>query len=165
MEQEIWKDIVGYEGLYKVSNLGRVKSLRLNKIMGTGNKRYTHLILVKNKVKKTYDVHRLVAQAFIPNPLNKEQVNHIDGNKQNNCVDNLEWTTIKENMKHAYKNNLYKYHKRIKIKVCQIKNNRIIKTYDSISQASNETKINATSIGYCLKGKYNKAGGYIWKAL
>ena len=108
--KEEWRDIKGYEGLYQVSNLGRVKSL----IRGTGNqfrfskvevilkphltkKGYFRLSLSKNNKRKSFQVHRLVAEAFIPNPNNYPQVNHKDENKTNNCVDNLEWCTNKYN--------------------------------------------------------------------
>lgn len=113
--QEIWRDIKGYEGMYQVSNLGRVKSLERQvqmkryiktlpeKIMKlTLNKRgYLYIALCKNGRYQRYRVHRLVATTFIPNPHNKPQVNHIDRNVLNNSVDNLEWCTNEENMKHA----------------------------------------------------------------
>src|SRR3990167_2906059 len=114
--KETWKDILGYEGLYQVSNLGRVKSLSKLKING----QFTHitkekiLININNKTgylqvnltrntQKVFSVHRLVAQAFIPNPENKPQTNHKDGNKKNNHIDNLEWATVSENGIHSYR--------------------------------------------------------------
>ena len=128
--KEIWKDIdfiKGFEGLYQVSNKGRVKSLgrlvnypnskwgtlaggvfRPERILKPKHKRYVGLTL-SNKTTKIYpNVHRLVALAFIPNSLNKPCVNHIDGNGLNNCVENLEWVTWEENTKHAYENGLAK---------------------------------------------------------
>ena len=113
---ELWKDIKGYEGLYKVSSLGRVK--RLNRIVTehTGNIRhlkekilkggkypngYKFICLRKNNENKNVMIHRLVAQSFISNSNNKLCVNHIDGNKSNNSVENLEWCTHSENLKHA----------------------------------------------------------------
>lgn len=122
--KEIWKDVKGYEGLYQVSNFGKVKSLertwfsgknsctkktkpehimkyRLAK--GTG---YCLLKLTKDGMEKHVYVHRLVAEAFLPNPNNLPEVNHIDGNKENNCVENLEWVTAKGNILHATKNKL-----------------------------------------------------------
>ena len=118
--EEVWKDIKGYEGLYQVSNYGRIKSLdriikdshrsynKNDKILklSFNFQKYLMVNLSKYGVKKSYRVNRLVAEAFIPNPLNKSQVNHIDGNKINNNVENLEWVTPSENMQHAYKNGL-----------------------------------------------------------
>ncbi len=117
---EIWKDIVGYENKYQVSNLGNIKSLetwtgdkyikreKLLKNILYGNS-YYYVSLSKNGKVKRFKVNRLVAQAFIPNPKNKPQVNHIDGNKLNNKADNLEWCTQSENMKHASMFGLRKY--------------------------------------------------------
>lgn len=115
--QEIWKDIKDYEGLYQISNLGRVKSLpkirkanhdyiSKEKYLKFGGKRYNIVVLYKNKKAKTFTVHKLVALHFIDNPENKSCVNHKDGNKLNNNVHNLEWCSISENTKHAYDNGL-----------------------------------------------------------
>lgn len=112
LPSEEWRDVVGYEGLYEVSNFGRVKSLQRDvaKILksnpGIGG--YLRVVLCKNEVKKNRFVHVLVAQAFIPNPEGKKQVNHRDGNKKNNHVDNLEWTTPAENIAHAFELGLRK---------------------------------------------------------
>jgi hypothetical protein len=108
--KEIWKPIKSFEGLYEVSNLGRVRSLRRDIIMRTRqrNDGYVSCTLsncgkVKNKL-----IHRLVAEAFIPNHKNKPEVNHIDGNKQNNCIRNLQWVTASENQIHSIKIGLRK---------------------------------------------------------
>lgn len=108
MPNEIWKDVVGYEGLYQVSNLGRVKRNRHIKSTSLDRGGYVTVSLCKKSNQKTLKMHRLVALSFIPNPLRKKTVNHIDGNKKNNCVDNLEWSTYSENHKHAYKLGLKK---------------------------------------------------------
>ncbi len=110
---EEWKDIKGFEGFYQISNLGRVKSLggwcgtakRNEKIRSTSltHDGYVKIRLRHQSKDKTARVHRLVAEAFIPNPKNKETVNHIDGNKQNNAASNLEWADRTQQMLHAYK--------------------------------------------------------------
>lgn len=104
MEQ--WEFVQDFEN-YLISTLGNVKTVngKPKKIV-YDNKGYGRVELWKNNKGKKFRVHRLVAETFIPNPLGKEQVNHIDGNKKNNCVSNLEWVTPKENIKHAIENNL-----------------------------------------------------------
>ena len=115
---EIWKDISGYENIYQVSNLGRIKRLGVKDSRGNlrkekvlilphdGRDGYLRCILCKDGVRNHVRVHRIVAEAFIPNPYDLSTVNHLDGNKQNNFVDNLEWTTDAENTRHAFKNGL-----------------------------------------------------------
>lgn len=102
--KEVWKDIKGYEGLYQVSNLGNVKSLKFNKekiLIPLFDKNYLFIQLWKNGKYKRYKVHRLVAEAFIPNTNEYSCVNHKDENKQNNCVDNLEWCTNQYNIEYS----------------------------------------------------------------
>ena len=110
MNDETWRDIKGYEGLYQVSNYGRVKSLIKGiilkpKVCKTG---YLCVGLWKDGKQKWMLIHRLVTQTFIPNPVNKPQVNHIDGVKSNNVVYNLEWVTSSENNQHAVNTGLSK---------------------------------------------------------
>lgn len=120
---EIWKDVAGYEGLYKVSSQGRVKSLLRTNIGSDGRNRtfkekilkpvhdgkgYFQVSLCKNGKAKMFLIHRLVSLAFIPNPYNKPEVNHKDGDKARNDVSNLEWNTGSENIKHAFDTGLMK---------------------------------------------------------
>lgn len=109
IDDKYWKDITGYEGLYKISQCGEIFSVRRNHIispfLASG---YNEIVLSKNGVRKKWLVHRIVAGEFIVNEKGLPCVNHIDGNKLNNCVDNLEWCTYKENMKHAIETGLYK---------------------------------------------------------
>lgn len=107
MKNEIWKDIDEFKGMYQVSNLGRVKSLNYRRTgkesilkYSTNNDGYKTVCLHKDGKQTTRLIHKLVAISFIPNIQNKPQINHIDGNKDNNCVDNLEWCTFKENIIH-----------------------------------------------------------------
>ena len=163
---EIWRDIKNYEGIYEVSNLGRIKSisrngtikenriLKPNKVMG-----YSQVGLQKYGTRKYKKIHRLVAEAFIPNPENKKEVNHKDGNKANNCVDNLEWVTTSENQLHSY----YELKNNIKSVIQLSLNNEIIKEWESIAKAEQELKISNADICKCCKGKRKTAGGYKWR--
>jgi hypothetical protein len=106
--EEAWKDIEGFEGLYQISNTGRVKSLRKEIILKQHNtpNGYPYIILKVQGIQKNKMIHRLVALTFILNPKNKPEVNHKDGNKQNNHVENLEWVTRQENIEHAFTHEL-----------------------------------------------------------
>jgi hypothetical protein len=105
---EEWRNIKGWEGLYYISNFGRVYSVRKKKIMKFEKTywEYLSVILYGNGIRKRKTIHRLVATAFIPNPENKKEVNHKDGNKENNHVENLEWVTPLENVAHEFANEL-----------------------------------------------------------
>jgi hypothetical protein len=164
--EEIWKDIEGYEGLYQVSNLGRVKSLSIKihnrvtreKILMShlSNSGYQYVCLSNNKIKKYLFVHRIVALEFIYNPKSKEQVNHIDGNKSNNCIENLEWLSRSENMKHAYKNGLNRISDLQKQKTSEAKSSSVIDlltgvVYKSIREANKVHKMPYTTLCYMLR--------------
>jgi hypothetical protein len=164
MNLEVWKDIEGYEGLYKVSTTGQVKSIKRNKLkafeLKTGG--YYNTLLWKNNKSYNKRINRLVALTFIPNPENKPYVNHKDGNKLNNNDWNLEWVTDSENKKHAMNVLKIQYGPPIKIKQYSI-SGKLIKIYKSITEAAKKTKIHGVNISYCAKGKRNTAGGFIWK--
>ena len=173
---EIWKDIVGYEGLYQISNLGRVKSLNYSRTgkenilsPGLNSGGYYTVSLFKNGEIKKFRVHRLVALAFIPNPENKPCVDHINGVRTDNCVKNLRWCTQKENSNFplARKNiseSLTNHPNKSKA-ILQVSKDigDIIKEYPSIKEVERQLGIASTNISQCCNGKRNTAGGYIWR--
>lgn len=158
---ETWKDIEGYEGLYQVSSWGRVKSTyRGGKILKTDKLRngYLRVTLSKDGMYKRYLVHRLVAQAFIPNPQNKLQVNHIDEDKENNYVENLEWVTATENLNYGTHNLRVSKTKSIPI-IC-------VETgveYSSGKECAKQLGLHRGNITQVLKGKRKTCGGYTFK--
>jgi len=157
--EEIWKDIKGYEGLYQVSNLGRVKSKR--KILKAINGEYLKVGLSKNGIQKTLYVHRLVAETFLGE--NKLQVNHKDEDKHNNNIENLEFVTHKENMNYGTKQNRESIIK-TKYHVNQYdKNGNFIKQWYNLRDIVMNTKYKKENIQYCCLGKYKYAYGYKWE--
>lgn len=174
-ENEQWRDIADYVGMYQVSNMGRVRSLdRIvkgknyqGKILSS-NVTYGYPIvrLSNGSEKKSRRVHRLVAQSFLDNPLGLEEVNHKDGNKKNNCVENLEWCTPKENKIHAWVTGLTKKPPAEKpVQVAQLESDIVIAVYKSIEIAALLLNISGADICKCCKGKRDSAGGYTWKYL
>lgn len=163
---EIWKDIDGYKGLYQISNKGRVKSLykgseRILKPCDDGHG-YYHIILCNDGVSKTFKLHRLVAQAFIPNLENKPQVNHKDENKLNNCVDNLEWSTAKENSNFGTRNERMRYS--LSKPIFQYsKYGEFIREWQGAREVERVLGIDHSHIKDCCKGKCKSAYGFIWK--
>lgn len=182
-EQEIWKPIKGYEGLYEVSNLGNVRS-KTRIIKQPNNKKGYPCANVRdiNGKQKTIETHRLVAIAFIPNPDNKSQVDHIDANKLNNKVSNLRWTTPKENSNNS--NSLE--HLRAKMKDDKFLKKRwerrkevggktapktiymyskfgeFIREYSSLAEAAKEFKGNHATISVAVDSPTRTAYGYKW---
>lgn len=132
MDQEIWKDIEDYNGLYQISSFGRVKSIK-NGIKKTYIDKYgyVYVSLSKNGKIKRFRVHRLVAHAFLFKPKKASVVNHLDGNKTNNCIDNLEWTTPLENNRHAVRMGLND----CGVKVALLINGKEIKRFKSLADA------------------------------
>jgi len=169
LEGEVWKDIEGFEGKYQVSNLGRVKSLNYNHtkkektIKGIVNSRgYVHIGLMKDKKNKTFNVHVLVAKAFIPNPNNYPIINHKDEIKTNNKAENLEWCTQKYNVN--YGTRIERIQKTRGKKVYQYSLERIfIKKWDSIAECG-RNGFDSTSVSERCRGlkKNNIFKGYIW---
>lgn len=188
---EVWKDIKGFEGLYQISNYGNIKSLERTfeykgknqfgefktikkykekiikqSINGSG---YYQVCLHKNCKKKNMLVHRLIAEAFIPNPDNKPTINHIDGNTLNNSLDNLEWATMLEQQIHRV---YYLGHKSVISDKCrekqiQLHKRKVIRSdgiiFDSIKEAANGNENYRKQINKCVRGHQKTAGGYSWQ--
>lgn len=186
-ELEIWKDIVGFEGFYQCSNLGRIKSFKFGKerILKPRKDKDAYCIvgLWKEGKVKTCRVHRLVSQAFLPNPNNLPCVNHKDENPSNNCIENLEFCDVAYN--NSYGTRLERIGKAVSIAnkgkkqsqetkekrakarqkpILQLSKsgNIILGKFNSAKQAGNELNINKGQITQCCRGKVNSAKGYKW---
>jgi len=165
IEGEVWKVIPDYP-LYLVSNFGRIKySIRKKNLITRitdGNLTvhgYKTFIITNKNGNKLINIHRIVAEIFIPNPLNKEYVNHEDGNKTNNHVNNLSWVTPAENVQHAHDTGLNSGKK----KIYQLnENNEIIQLWNSLTDAANHLKIDKRRISHCLTKKAKTAAGFFW---
>ena len=171
-----WRPIEGFEGLYEVSNIGNVRSLNYRHTGGAkilrpgGNKGYLNINLWKNGKRYIKTVHRLVANAFIPNPENKPQVNHIDGDKTNNRVNNLEWVTNRENQLHAYNIGLHVTTEESRKKLSEArkgeknpKAKQVIcittrEVFDYMAEGAKKYNVNAGNISDCCRGKRKSAG-------
>lgn len=185
MTKEVFKPVMGYGGAYEVSNKGNVRSVTRTIVRGNGRKQtlksqpikkrqdakgYVRVYLNDKGTTKFVSVHRLVAKAFLDNPYNKPQINHRDGVKTNNCVDNLEWCTNMENQAHAKQHNLYKRSEkcgRMPIPVAMIDplTGERVATFKSMSEAAQKTKIFAPNIRKVTLGMRHTAGGWKWKVV
>lgn len=176
--QEEWRPVVGYEGIYEVSNLGRVKRIlccqgtksgilsqgvRVHRY-STGIARYNHVVLSYKGNTETKSVHRLVAEAFIPNPEGKRTVNHKDGNGENNVVSNLEWATQREQelhkwhiLGHKIKSDKFGY------KPTRVRCTDTGEVFDSIRLACIAKNVDRNCLGKCLSGKQNATKGLHWE--
>ncbi len=187
--EEVWKDIPGSEEIYQASTLGRIRSVNRiiyttdnkvrkqpGKILKPGKhyKGYYNVVLYKNKKSKTIFVHRLIATTFLENTYNKVWINHIDGIKTNNKVSNLEFSTISENIKHAFKNGLKKPNRPMLGRFGKLSpvsrgvhqfsiNGEYIASYESITEALVINGFRGHGISDSAKGKKKTSNGYIWK--
>lgn len=169
---EIWKPINGYNGDYEVSNMGRVKSIKRNKMLKPMKKRsgYYAVGLYKDAIRKYVSLHRVVAFAFLGDPPEgKDQINHKDGDKSNNCVNNLEWCNQSENLAHSFRIGLRDHNmerlietNRRPVKQYDMKNN-LIQEWDSMSEAARTLNLDVSNICNCCKGLIKSTGGYIWR--
>lgn len=197
MSTEIWKDVVGYEGYYKVSNLGRVKSMERYVTQGN-HKRYVkerikkqsidpngylRVTLCKDRKSVQIPIHRIIAEAFIPNPENKSEIDHINTNRIDNRIENLRWSTRYENTHNPLtlqncKERVYTKERTEKINKTRIERGRkcapkkvyqyskagvFIKEYSCAKKAGEELNTNAQPISMCCKGDRLTAGGFVWR--
>ena len=191
----MWKEIPNTDGLYYASEDGQIKSADRICPLYLNNRKSTYLrkgkilkqplnrkgypcvtIKYRNGRQKVVPSHRLIALTFIPNPENKPQINHIDGNKTNNKISNLEWCTPKENLDHAFRTGLSTRSKPWLGKSGKLHPNSIsvqafddngnfVAEYESIRLASKATGIGDSHISQCVNGKRKHAGGLVWKAI
>ena len=163
---EIWHEIESYEGLYQISNKGRVKSLykgseRILKPALTGSG-YLKVQLCKNGMIKHIRVHRLVANAFIPNPDNLPEINHKDENKKNNCAENLEWMIHRDNVNYGTRNER-SAKARSKPILQYSKSGEFIREWQGAREVERVLGINSSHIISCCKGKLKSSGGFVWR--
>ena len=180
---EEWRAVAGYEGLYEVSNLGRVRSLGrtinrmtrwgtvkpytikpriLKPLHSQGDYCYVHLF-DKDGTSTNHKVHRLVAKFFVPNPDNLNEVNHIDEDKDNNRADNLEWVTQTANVNHGTAIHRKKKHPKAVVQISL--SGEVVQTFPSLRAAAKAVGHHPTQIGHCCHGDRPTAGGYKWKFL
>lgn len=152
--QEVWKDIKGYENLYKVSNLGNIYSVKRNRYLKNKLTKsgYCYVFLCKKGKIKKFLIHRLVAFHFLKNPNNLPTINHIDENKTNNCVNNLEYMTHKDNVRYSQAKKVYQYDKSLKL----------IKLWDSVMDIERDLNIKSGNISNCCNHRRKTTKGYIW---
>ena len=176
--EEIWKSIDGFEGIYEVSNFGRVKSLEKTGSVYTGkgkprkeytinetivkgwSQEYQSVDLRKGGKSHSKKIHRLVAEAFIPNTNNKPQINHIDENKFNNRVDNLEWVTSKENVNHG--TGIVRRSKTQRKPVIALKGEEKI-TFESIGEAADALGVDRSCVSHTLAKRMSNVKGYTFE--
>ncbi len=163
-EVETFVEIEGFEK-YEVSNLGKVRNIKSGRVLKpflTKNGYLMHLLYENNKHKQKHlYLHRIIATAFIDNPGEKTQVNHIDENKTNNDLSNLEWCTVKENNIHGTRTK--RVAEKLSQKVIQLDlNDNVLNEFESMKQAERETGIPNGNISSCCNGRTKSAGGYKW---
>ena len=166
---EVWKDVIGYEGLYEVSNLGNVRNVKRNRVLKPLKRNHGYLAVQlhgrggNERGFRTFSIHRIVAESFVPNPRGLTEINHIDEDKTNNNCENLEWVTHKENMNRGTVPQRFKSMKNHVRPILQFdKTGNLIAEYESAREAERQTGISHKSIFNSLsRGHYCK--GYMWQ--
>ena len=173
MTEEVWRDVKGYEGLYQVSSMGRVKSLgrkdRFGRVIkerilepAVTHNGYLRVGLHVDGKRKMLRVHRLVCEAFHENPDNKSEVNHVNEDKTDNRACNLEWSTRTENCNHGSRNE--RVAKALSKPIGQFSlDGKLIKVWQSACEARRQTGFDQGYVGAVARGKFKQAYGYIWK--
>lgn len=180
MQTEVWEDVKDFEGTYQISNLGKVKSLaRIIEYHNGFNRRvkerilyiyypdggYPMVLLHTQSKKRRATVHRLLAEAFIPNPENKPQINHKNGNKHDFRIENLEWATAKENSAHALTNGLHKPIPpfREKVGVIQLKDGKVVRIFPTTHDVA-KAGFDRRAVYQCIRGQQRRKShkGYQW---
>ena len=164
--EEIWKDIEGYDGLYQISDKGRVKSLKFGKEkilkLQKDTNGYLQVRLSKNGKQKMFQIHRLVALAFISNPQNYPQVNHKDENPSNNNLKNLEWCTVEYN--NNYGTRIQKFVDKISKPVLQYtKDGKLVREWKSSTDVERNLGYSKGNITKCCQGKRKSVSNFVWK--
>lgn len=164
--QELWRDVVGYEGLYQVSNTGKVRSLIFGRegsvkerLLVTGRDGYQRVILRKNGIRKCHYVHRMVALVFVPTIEGKNVVNHKDGNRSNNHADNLEWCDQQYNA--TYADAVQKRSRAVQM--IDPVTNEVLRIFYGVREAARETGLHYPNIIHACGNSCRTSGGYKWK--
>lgn len=175
-DKELWKWVVGYEGLYMVSNHGRVMSVPKTIVKSNGRRQtcngqmlkqalttkgYPHIVLNKDGVGTSKPIHRLVAEAFIPNEMGLPSVNHIDENKLNNRVENLEWVSVEYNNSYGTRNK--RISGTLSKPVQMISDGAVVEEFSSTVEAKKKTGAQTSHISECCNGLRKSAKGFSWK--
>lgn len=165
-----WRDVKGFEGIYRVSNKGQVQNVLTDTILKQYENRggYLKVYLYKNHQRKILSVHRVVCEAFKDNPNNYPQVNHLNMNKHDNRLENLEWCNQSQNLKHSFENGGREHNKLMLLEanhkevLCCDMDGNVIKEYYSLSEAARQTGCNVSNISACCHGRIRSVGGFKW---
>ena len=160
----MWRPVLGYEGIYEINRLGEIRRIKSGRILRgyMGRDGYKRVSLTANGQTKPFLLHRLLAVAYIPNPLNYPCINHKDEDKSNNSLDNLEWCTHRYNLNYGTHNARANESRKKPISQYS-KDGKFIRDWDSVTDLRNETGADITHVSSCCRGKRKSANGYCWQ--